>query len=76
MEMLILIPIIQLTSKRNSDTLRSIMWQWEGVNSCTEVIYGPRSGSIANLSHSGKERRVLIVSGSEDAIAPLIIRSV
>ncbi|KAJ3075827.1 hypothetical protein HDU98_006763 [Podochytrium sp. JEL0797] len=69
LERLIFIPLLKTISPRDSDVCRSIRWQWEGVNSCADVIYAPRA-SVNDLADGGK-RKVLIVSGTTDVnVAP------
>ncbi|KAJ3026375.1 UNVERIFIED_CONTAM: hypothetical protein HDU68_005743 [Siphonaria sp. JEL0065] len=67
LEHLLFIPLLKMISPRDSDTARSIRWQWEGVNSCADVIYFERA-DVSGLANGGR-RRVVIVSGTEDAVA-------
>ncbi|KAJ3354342.1 hypothetical protein HDU83_005497 [Entophlyctis luteolus] len=70
LERLLLIPILRWTSPRNGDTLRSIKWQWEGLYNSADIIYVERSFAGLKELAVGGQRRVLIVSGSNDIIAP------
>lgn len=67
LEKLIILPLMKLFLPTDGDVFRSIRTQWEGMASCADVIYQPWRFDWKNMA---KDRRVIIVSGSNDTVAP------
>ncbi|CUF91267.1 Hypothetical protein, putative [Bodo saltans] len=76
-ERLFFLPMLRALSPNNGDVARSIASYWEGAFTCTTVIYQPWLFPWKTLGTetvaSNKQapcRKVFIVSGTKDAVAP------
>ena len=61
--------IIPMLSMMGGDLKRSLATQWEGLASCSRIIYHDWNCDWKGLTNGGK-RKVIIVSGTKDAAAP------
>jgi pimeloyl-ACP methyl ester carboxylesterase len=66
-EKLLIRPLMLFFMKKDSDVVRAIKSQWEGLASCADVIYQPWRFDYPNMA---KNRRVIVVSGTKDNVAP------
>ncbi len=76
-EKLLILPALRNLLPTDSDVVRSVSRQWEGAAGCVDLIYQSWNFSWRQLvvvtrspSGTGQERKVVVVSGSDDTVSP------